>query len=1323
MVRIKLPVVVPFIFMLSVFTACKPILLPAPNTDISSQNTAAAAPSQLTATHGLKRKIVLTWEKNPEAKYYCIYGASSAQGPFIQINETRGNTPKIDLRVNAGTDNYYYVNSVLYDGTRSENSEIVRGTSLAKPIISSVEPVAEFPDEALSVHWWMNNADAKSYINNVRYTVICYNKDKVEATRIIDGSAIHNTKTVFENLKPHTNYSFTVEAYTTDFQNDTEKSDKLDSETARRLRPNPPENTRISQGDKTNSIEISFTLPDFVDVAQGNKIFKSHPIYFKIYRKQKGTNDNFVLIKDKLRPKPASPYADTDNPTYDELYTAYKPGEILQWVDDGNGSENIDADNTKDVERGVQYTYKIQSFADGVNREISSDLSFVSADGWARAKPLLSLQSADYVLNSDSNPTAFVQTKINLLLNWESFGKENDYSFILSEKRYKFDTDNGGIPDTTGFPPLLQKFNSIADFNSFVRIIDIPENDADVRGYYAYKLYFVPANYDTASGVPDSPIEELSLVKRIFVVRTYDIPRKEDFDFKVKSGFKNKIRLSWKYNESYTYNLIYYPAGQSETPTAIQNLNSVITSSTPNNSVVTYDHTVPSGTVYEYILKVKKGIEVDSDPLIGKTLGTPEPFFNNTAPEYDSIRVLWKEVQETDSYVLEFKSGDSSVIDNGSGIAVPNLKITKTADGSSYTSDTAAAEINYDADKKLISCTLKKPIGYNDAVKSGKPIKVKVKAKNGATTDETENETEVRTLGPALTAVEASDASYNDKIIVVWTPVQGAAGYIVKRTTQTSFNDSTPVHHQYLVKADDLSVTVDSQDVSDRIFVKSESRKIRLSDKAFAAPEENPSSWQKYQEKISWGAKHTYAVFPIKNMNDEFDPETNTLTNMTYTDVNTVSESGSALGYGRVTASKAEYPRKVEITWTKPYLGIREGLVPVLWKKESGADAQWQKTDISLDASGDKFVYVPKDAAGERFKAFEFIVSYKESETKPLASYISEIQKDKDSNNETLHKGYVFSIEFKAENQSSGGTLGFNELLRWKPYDKTERSRAPESDYKVFIKNADYGSDWQEIAVINKDTGAVSWTAEKADWAVNREQQGNAIIVKPRMTSDAHSGLLQVLRDYRHYAKIETTRTNTAGEVITASFADNDEEVYAYRQITDKELALMTTMALAHGIKTSMNKSPLGWEVSTTLNDVNPKVKSDGWAYNWTFTYDNYTPFLLSVTGVLQAATERSHTYPTHYGTGWQYIFPKWHLKGYNNTLTVTGPSDAPIQIKNAYSGILTISALAQNGDGKLTLTRGGTESAHLGNISPLVFENHSGYPSYNDWTVTEGWK
>ena len=66
------------------------------------------------------------------------------------------------------------------------------------------------------------------------------------------------------------------------------------------------------------------------------------------------------------------------------------------------------------------------------------------------------------------------------------------------------------------------------------------------------------------------------------------------------------------------------------------------------------------------------------------------------------------------------------------------------------------------------------------------------------------------------------------------------------------------------------------------------------------------------------------------------------------------------MGYGHnVTATKSEDPNNITITWDKPHLNTTKSYAPILWRSESGKN-KWERADIPLESSGDKFVFTPK---------------------------------------------------------------------------------------------------------------------------------------------------------------------------------------------------------------------------------------------------------------------------------------------------------------------------------------------------------------------------
>ena len=117
------------------------------------------------------------------------------------------------------------------------------------------------------------------------------------------------------------------------------------------------------------------------------------------------------------------------------------------------------------------------------------------------------------------------------------------------------------------------------------------------------------------------------------------------------------------------------------------------------------------------------------------------------------------------------------------------------------------------------------------------------------------------------------------------------------------------------------------------------------------------------------------------------------------------------------------------------------------------------------------------------------------------------------------------------------------------------------------MKNNNLGADWKTVATYTND-GTVTIN-DPDEYETTITQQGNGIVIAPNglnnNNSAIHNGLLKVLRDYKHYAQVIVTRETAAGE-ITASFADDEENNYIVRKITEGELTKSISLIIADAI-------------------------------------------------------------------------------------------------------------------------------------------------------------
>ena len=1142
-----LTILVLFIF------SCQHDLLPSPKNESTTdtnqnnpENIIGLIPENLVATHGLKGKIELSWQGVQNAQRYYIYEASTPYDNFTQIAETT--TTSYTINEKPGAAKYYKVTAITRGSDESPFSIIAHGTTLANPVITYIAQDDENSDSVCTVHWYMNNCNINTYQQNVRYTINCFDPQGNNVAEKIHNGTSDYPSVIFDNLTPNTNYTYQVTAYIVSNQNDTELSDKVDASTARRLRPNAPENLFATLGTSTSEIKIAFELPIMVDIALGNGIYEPKPLYFKIFRRiaaENATEADWQIIESKFT---AQQFSSQYTPSTPEQL--YEPGMTVIYTD------------SKELKRGLLYEYKIQSYADVTTREISSNQSVATTQGFLMAVPKFETVNYETIIDTkgtaDESDDIYTQVKTNFNFEWNMNGYEKNYGFILSEKRYKLEVDNNGNKDNIGNLETFKYFETIESINNFQKAYDLTDENTlnDVRGYYTYKLYIIEnpgENYSVpSSGQAFDYIAEVSAFGTTLV--TQDTTSPEINNFSTKDGYKNKICLSWKYDETIAKYTIHYET-EDGTENIIDDFSSLFENAN-NGDIVTYEHIVDSGFSATYTLEALRGISVSTEPVKLYTLGTPKLTFDEDNPQYDTISVNWNPVNKVDTYELSYS------VDNGTSYSSPITIPSNTTELENLT-------INSD---NSFTYKFVHPTNYDDATFSGKNVLVKIQAKN--TLDSTTNSTITKTLGPALTKKSATVALSTETIFVRWNKVQGAKKYLIKRERYSVDNKSILSTDFYYVNTDASNVSVEGEDIDTSKFIKvsydENALEYKLQDSSY--PNQGKTKWQMNQDRINWGFPYHYTIFPLENETDSFDAETGTLAEkVIYKNLSSIESIGSALGYGHnVTATKSEDPRKVTITWEKPYISDKGSYDPVLWRSESGKN-NWEKAGVPLDSSGNKFVFTPKynsiTKVNERITPYDYAVMYEDTSSKPNQTYLDDLATKVDENNEPNNKGYAFAIETSAENVTVDGETGYNEKISWKLWDYTKRARGPKQDaiYTVQIKNNNLGADWKTVATYTNDGTISINSAPEYDTTIT--QQGNGIVITPNGLSNnnsaIHNGLLKVLRDYKHYAQVIVTRETSAGE-ITASFADDEENMYAYREVTDAELAKATMLAVAY---------------------------------------------------------------------------------------------------------------------------------------------------------------
>lgn len=1305
--------------------SCKQVLLPQPGGFDQSKNSSGSittewtAPTDLKVTQGLQGRIELTWKPVLNAVRYFIYRSDTPFGNFVQVGETTD--ALYTQKVTAGTDTYYKITAINLQNQETDYSIAVRGTSLAQPVISDIQGDAQEGDSTVTVYWYMNNVDA--YADAVRYELVCYDATGKEQKRI-PGESGDKTELTVTGLTPNTTYLYQVEAYNIAEQDKTEASDKIDAQTARRLRPNPPENLTVSQGAFGDKVEVSFVLPTKVDVAVEKNVYEQKPLYFKIYRKVAGEDDStyepvcgyFGSIKDNADKNGGVCFADQYTPTDPDA--PYQEGETVTWTD-------------STVVRGRQYQYKVQSYTDIESRVITSDKSIATSEpGWAVAPLSYQMNQAEYVdkFGEDGNPVSHETAKLSAKLTFDMQGKDSDYSYDLTVNYQRLNDTDGSLGEST--PAQTKSFTSLDDLNAFIYEAALETNP----GSY---FFSVNVKHGTSGWT-----ETVTTTNSRYVVA--DLQPLIVQNLVVQDGYPDKFVLTWDRDPSVTYEIKYKMedaqggdytliepvlADEGAEPGQTQPFEYPLThydGSQGKNAVTSGDALRIEIVPYtDYQGDNHKAGTPESPDQLFYTLGTPAVTFeeNNTAA--DSITVTWPKIEKATSYEVTYAydgvSDTTQVLRDG----------IATTFAEAYKADTKIIPVTKE-DEPLVSdditCEIPKPIGYDYMAYSGKDVTVTVKAINETRQTQTTGTAATRTLGPAAAGTTATVAANEKSIDVRWKKVPGATGYLIARTrygaSNTDDSRSSDGEFVYFYDTGTQKLTIIGQDITPGSSVVSNKGTFTLSDTysdSTNVAQDDPSrKFRIEQDKLGWGYPYRYQVFPVTvtaNPTSPFERSGNlnlcTVTTRTtlidntgkvtyqdgeisYQDADKNYVVGSAIGYGLdVKATKAESADTVTVTWTKPYLEDNTTLKPVLLRVETGSsETDWiTYSQADFETGLNKAtVHLSSDMAN-RNNAYDYVIKYVPSGSSgfnytPLPAYI-EAQKGDKTLNEPANKGYFFSImgaEATKTDIKDGGVSTFAEELAITPYNWTERKNGPEA-YKIYIKNNNIGKNadgkvWHLVATVpvKKDSYGTP-TVSVSDIKVT--VSGANLRFTPDFDKDVHSGLLKVLRDYKHYYKVEAVRTIKDSDgvetEITAVLGD-DDSIWGARQITAKEFAKATLLVYSYGVRSLGD--PWGMSSWKTIDDKYGGSCSA--RYTWTVPAGKYEYKMLSYSPTLSTNIGTSHRLLSVSTQSNAYLWVPSAGTTYTETLesvtlnTAGIPQD--ISIENFGRGSITFNATVNSG-------------------------------------------
>ena len=1234
---------------------CQQHLLPSPKVesptnDSESKNDTTliwAAPENLVATHGLKGKIELSWKGVKSAVRYYIYEAPTPYDKFVQVAETTSNTQNYVLEEKSGISKYYKITAVKKDGEESPFSIVAHGTTLANPVITYIGQDEENSDSASSVHWYMNNCNANTYQQNVRYTINCFDPAGNNVAEKIHNGNSDYPSVKFDNLTPNTNYTYQVTAYIVSHQNDTEISDKVDSATARRLRPNPPENLSATKGTSTSQIELSFDLPAMVDVAIGNGIYEPKPIYFKIYRRiasEDAKEEDWQIINDKFSYQEFSTQYTPSNPE-----TPYEPGQTVKYAD------------SVELKRGIMYEYKVQSYADETPREISSNLSYAITQGFLMAVPKFEINNIIYTDNEliDEN-RQYVKIQAKHSFSWDNLGTESDYEFIVLQEKSLLEGDggDGSIVDTQ------QKiYSTIEDVNDDELIFDLSENPENVRGYFKYSLYIVAKGQTDISNA----VTSTTAIGQLLVTNDVDTPKVKFFS--VSNNYKDKIVVEWDYNSAYRYQLVYIEDGSTEEISLSQDQMNEILAGKVDGDTISFEHVTDSGVKRSYkIYPTSSQTETNLPVVEGSTLATPK--IKNENLFHEKIILNWNEIDATD-FTIDAKYQDAT-------ISVNNPI-------SSVTINVAEANLN---SINPYEYTFENIQGFDDVSVSGLPIDVTIKANKQVTKnvlklinaeaesiekmydiitenilsddsdiiETTESTITTRTVGPALLNAKSQASQFNNKIVLSWNKIQGAVAYAIIRT-QYSYNidyqEEFKNIQKYLVTDSNGVITVTSPGAVDDTGVIPANVNVNLNNNVFTLTDndiDNPdktNSWQISQSQISWGAPYEYTVIPLVYENDMPDYDENNsrptsfvLPSVTYN--NLPYTRGSTIGYGwNVTASKGWQTAKlvtensatndsVYITWKNPY--VSQTLSPVydIYRRQEGSSS-WESIATKVSTMN----YEDKTAQAGIVYEYQVGLSTLTGVTNPSidTEYVEYSDKNKDSKytEEKLASGFILP-QPKMKSASRDARTGNTELITWYSANVGNVNNRMIDGYAIEVYNNNIDATWHLLKTFDIAD------LDKEHYEFEKEV-------------DNASGYLKVLRDYKHYFRVRAfTKQDdkiTYSKVPSYTWSDGSENDYVKwgaRQITIDEF----TKAALIGMSTGMYKArgtegcnDNGNNITGLNSDRTYNVATD---FTVHLEYNNYVAYhqpktnkgevaTVAITGYLKARGGLAGAYQTHYWT------------------------------------------------------------------------------------------
>lgn len=1334
------------------FNSCKQLTSFDPNVDgvrVAVSN-AFSAPTDLKATHGRKQMISLEWTPVSGAKYYDVYCAESATAEFKKIGGTDKNS--FDDKVGAGRTLYYRVCATKSDGTQSELSATVKGTSLAQPVISGGDVEAD----SATISWFMENARAvdgtDNYESSLMFVVHWQQKNGGTPNEEIL-SAKEDFKNSFyehkiENLSGAADYEFWIDAYLSGDQSSVESSPRVDKKTLTSYTPLAPVFT-ASQGESAKGIWLYITLPEKVMVqtetklSPNEKVDEPYPLYFKIYRKigEMGEGDSD---------------ADWGSPVCERLYcngTTTPPTEE-EYKDSEKGysagREIIWFDESANLVGGEKYTYRIISRSDTENYdkivcpEGKKNTSVptppnkaTTALGWKSAHPDFKVNySAGGSRTLSENGDKVVSVSFGFSAGWKDLGKAGDYKFAIKQnkKPWTVDYSDGGSDTWLNNASGEQFFGTIDAIKSCVVKFGSESDLKAEEGVYSYTLYVVlkDAEIGDVTDGGEKVLDSVKATDEIVVTDVVELPKAE---LEVQGGYKDKVVLKITVEQGVKYKVV-----RTRLDTTPQGDPEEINIPLPENPGTSFEYFdsvegKDNGRRYSYILKAiaDNGAFSLSQSREAETLGTPEVSFEKGSLSYDSVTISFNGVLAAERYAVQL--GTSGGFGGGA-----TFDITKSGDGWVKEAKYGDATANVKFEANTFTVTIDKTYGYDDASLAGNTANAIVTAYSNVG-DAPSEAVDVNVLGPALlnaTVNTAAEATENS-ITLTWKKVDGAKGYLIRRVMYKTADSDEVYDDSEVTYYCDASGENDKFDLADggriygRATISLNGETFTLIDKYMEKTTDDVDLviYQEAQAKIPWGLPFRYVVLPVLDKKD-FDFASKSLAlaeggKVAYKNIKPTAKAAT-WGYGlNLVAAKAESGIWQNIKWDKPH----NAQLPVVYRRTAGSNEKFKLFYESNEISGKNSADL--QIMGEYYDAFEYVVKYSKSmgdalqdiELPPslleqIKTQTHDYETPRGKMTEQDNKGYLLTLE--GFNVQVHPNIDYYEQILWTDWNYNARAVGPDSMI-ISVQNNNIDKDPHDIVTVAKARAVNSTDVQgAAEYDIKAEIDGVTIIrVAPAGivagTSGTTDGMLKVLRDYRHNYTFRLERT--VGESpITVNYADYEKDSIktAYRQISPQEFARIANLVLTEGLDrvngTAWNTAYNGFPTyaARTKNADAPgtgtvRSESNFGVSSWDITYTDYEPAFQTKTGESVRIAKANGTFNPKTSATNQY--PQSY-EGGEITVTLSGGTKQ--------TGTIKFNTLKSN-SGTMTVTfNGKTESFSADNYfnTPLPFSGGGGY-KYND--------